>query len=70
VTNVDLIRTSVDPVVGTDRSAADEYLGVLPKRVRLQLTYLEHARVRLGVAEPVAEIESSWVDHEGLVSSS
>jgi hypothetical protein len=32
--------------------------------------YLEHARVRRGVAKPVAVIEPIWVDHERLVSSS
>jgi len=44
-------------------------VGLLPKGARLQLTYLKHPRGGRGVADPVAIMEPSRVDHEGLVSS-
>jgi hypothetical protein len=51
------------------QSVADE-CGVVRTRACLQLTYLDHAGVRRGAAEPVAVLESIWVGHEGLISTS
>jgi hypothetical protein len=61
--------TNAGKAVATTIPAAADECGASAGRVRLEVTYLKHARGGRGVADPVAIIEPIRVRGEGLISS-